>query len=169
MLFRVVRGSKKNLPDGQVAVLGTLGVTLPPGDARLSFQCFTLERQSVIIPVYLYDLELTKSSRAEAGSLWTPFDDPTNPLHALEQYRHFLPEVLRVPGRTGIRVHALNEAEQSDGCIGVGKTHTDSTIAQARDALTTVCTLMVEARARMEGCQIDVVERYLSVPTWALP
>lgn len=37
------------------------------------------------------------------------------------RFGRVLPEVLNVPGFIGIRFHRLNTAQQSEGCIGVGK------------------------------------------------
>jgi hypothetical protein len=37
------------------------------------------------------------------------------------RFGRVLPEVLNVPGFTGIRMHRLNTASQSEGCIGIGK------------------------------------------------
>jgi hypothetical protein len=85
---------------------------------------FTLERLGVEIPPGLYRIVLSVSQRSLRGELWSPRPD------------HRLPEVLGVPGRTGIRVHALNDAGQSDGCIGIGKVHSAEQIGLSRAALT---------------------------------
>lgn len=37
------------------------------------------------------------------------------------RFKIWTPEILNVPFYTGIRIHSLNTAEQSDGCIGVGE------------------------------------------------
>lgn len=88
------------------------------------FAYFTLERQAVAIPIGRYPVRLTHSQRAELGTLWTP--DP----------EHRLPLIEDVPGRSGIRFHALNLASQSDGCIGVGYEHAIDTMSHSRQALT---------------------------------
>lgn len=37
------------------------------------------------------------------------------------RFKRLLPEILGVPFFTGVRIHALNTAEESEGCIGVGE------------------------------------------------
>lgn len=98
-----------------------------PGEFYIDgrFAYYTLERQGVEIPPGRYRVRLTVSGRAERGTLWTP--DP--------EFR--LPLIENVTGRSGIRVHSLNEAWQSDGCIGIGMHQMGVTIRQSRTALTT--------------------------------
>lgn len=51
------------------------------------------------------------------------------------RFQRVLPLVLDVPGFTGIRVHGLNRAEESHGCVGVGKVRTSTGIAQCKDTV----------------------------------
>ena len=37
------------------------------------------------------------------------------------RFKKILPEILNVPNFSGIRIHSLNKAEESEGCIGVGE------------------------------------------------
>lgn len=98
-----------------------------PGELYIDgrFAYFTLERVQVAIVPGRYRVLLTVSQRAIDGQLWTP--DP----------QHRLPLIADVPGRSGIRVHALNEASESDGCIGIGMHQMGATIRQSRAALST--------------------------------
>jgi hypothetical protein len=78
------------------------------------YECLTLEpsdkrAEHPAIPVGLYPVILTTSERARKGSLWTPRKD------------FALPLVQNVPGREGIRFHAGNTPEETDGCVLVGK------------------------------------------------
>jgi hypothetical protein len=84
---------------------------------------FTLERLGVEIPPGLYRIVNSVSQRSLRGELWSPRSD------------HRLPEILGVPGRTGIRIHAMNDPGESDGCIGIGKVHAKETIGLSRAAL----------------------------------
>jgi hypothetical protein len=100
------------------AILGTLTTEGPEKYA-------SLERVGVAIPEGRHPLHLTVSARAREGLLWAPRPDCK------------LPEIT-VAGRTGIRIHALNEAQQSEGCIGAGFTHTETTIGQSRPAVSAI-------------------------------
>lgn len=99
------------------AILGDLFV-----DGRFAY--VTLERQGVEIPAARYRVSLTVSQRATDGQLWSPDPD------------HRLPLVMNVPGRSGIRVHAANEARELQGCIAIGLQQMGVTIRQSRAAVT---------------------------------
>lgn len=60
------------------------------------------------IPAGVYDVQLTFSDRAAQGYLWTPLPD------------YKLPQVMNVPGFEGIRIHAGNTDNDTEGCILVG-------------------------------------------------
>lgn len=75
------------------------------------------------IPVGRYRLELTRSPRAAAGGLWTPWPEAQLPL------------VVGVPGFEGVRIHAGNTANDTEGCILVGLGHTTDALTQSRPAL----------------------------------
>jgi len=105
------------------------------------FQCYTLEDSvredpnpatpenegkvygDTAIPPGRYQIALTFSARAKAGTLWTPRAD------------FKLPELLEVPGFTGIRIHAGNNAKNTLGCIMLGQHRTTDEITQSRAAL----------------------------------
>ncbi len=60
------------------------------------------------IPKGTYVVKLTYSSKF-ASRAWG------------YKYRGLVPQIMDVPGFEGIRIHPLNRAEDSLGCIGVGK------------------------------------------------
>jgi uncharacterized protein DUF5675 len=76
------------------------------------FECFSLERPGVEIPAGRYRVTITPS----------------------ERFGRMLP-LLDVPDRRGIRIHPLNWAQQSEGCIGVGQEHTVTSLEHSRLAL----------------------------------
>ena len=78
--------------DGK-AVRGTL--TFPLLDREDTFTVPTLENADYLIPDGTYKVERT----------WSP------------KFRKFLPELLEVPERTGIRIHRGTLPEHSLGCI----------------------------------------------------
>lgn len=96
-----------------------------PGDLSIDgvWTYYTLERAAVAIAPGRYPVQLTVSERATIGQLWSPDAD------------HRLPLIEHVAGRSGLRVHALNEAAESDGCVGLGLRRMGTTIRQSRDAV----------------------------------
>lgn len=48
------------------------------------------------------------------------------------KFKRELIEVVDVPGFTGIRIHALNTAEQSEGCIGPGLNTEKGRVTESR-------------------------------------
>lgn len=108
----------RTVPNGQVV----LGIFDFDGGAPLA----SLERLAVMIPEGRYRLELTDSPEAHAGHLWCPYPDMR------------LPEVLNVPGRSGIRVHAGNHIADTKGCILVAADHSATELDASRPALTRI-------------------------------
>lgn len=46
-----------------------------------------------------------------------------------------MPELLNVPGYSGVRIHPLNTAKETDGCIGVGDENpSDGFMGESRNA-----------------------------------
>jgi hypothetical protein len=86
---------------------------------------YTLENQDKRIPTGTYKVVLTPSGRAQAGKLWTPWGG------------FQLPELLNVPGRTAIRLHAANEEHELEGCIAPGMDYmrADRMLKHSRAAL----------------------------------
>lgn len=63
------------------------------------------------------------------------------------RFKKILPEVKDVPNFTGIRIHPLNRAEESEGCIGVGEWNgTDSNwISNSKKAFDRLMPLLQQA------------------------
>lgn len=81
------------------------------------FECFTLERPEagdgpLSIPVGRYKVVITPSFR----------------------FKRMLPVVVGVPGRTGIRFHPGNEADDSSGCVLLGTSQAANRIGNSRAA-----------------------------------
>ena len=79
-------------PQGK-AVRGTM--TFEVDLWHQAFKSSTLENADYLIPAGTYDLEST----------WSP------------RFKKFMPEVMNVPDRTGIRIHCGTKPEHSTGCI----------------------------------------------------
>lgn len=112
-----------------------------------AWACFTLERAGVEIYPGHYRVTITPSGRVAAGTLWSPREDDGLPL-------------IGVPGRSGIRVHALNRAGQTEGCLGVGNARAGEhgeQIVESRMALVALMDRLAEAMSIGE-VWIDVVD-----------
>ena len=51
------------------------------------------------------------------------------------RFNKVLPLLLDVPGFTGVRIHAGNRAENTDGCLLVGEEAQETTISRSKEAL----------------------------------
>lgn len=87
------------------------------------FFCYGMENQKKLFQPGIYKVALTPSGRAARGTLWTPWPDAV------------LPELLNVPGRTAIRIHAANEERQLEGCIAFGLDRAAGKLLQSRAAM----------------------------------
>lgn len=95
------------------------------------FQCWTLEdriREQVGVPVA--DWKIPHVTAIPAGTYLVC-------LTPSKRFGRVLPEVLAVPGYTGVRIHAGNTVADTDGCILVGRTRdvATNTIGGSRVAL----------------------------------
>lgn len=108
-----------------------LGVLETHGGAT----CYTLERTAVAIPPGRYQVTLTVSERAKRGELWAPGSD------------FKLPLLSGVEGRTGIRMHAGNTVQDSDGCILLGSDVQGQTLGHSRPAVIRIVGLLAQAEA----------------------
>lgn len=72
------------------------------------------------------------------------------------RFHVMLPELLHVPGRFGIRIHPLNTAEESLGCIGLGLSRTHDSVLSSRLALAALQPKIAGALAHGEKVSIEV-------------
>ena len=108
--------------------------------------CVTLERVDKAIPAGRYQIVLTPSGRAEAGSLWSPRAD------------HKLPLLCEVPGRSAIRLHAANAPAELEGCIAAGMVRDGAEIHSSRVAVILVMSKIDAALALDEQVWVDVCD-----------
>lgn len=132
--WTITRGT----PNGQ-AVIGVL----KPGDG---LPCYTLERLAVLYPEGRYPLKLTFSPEVEKGHLWAPYDDKR------------LPEVLAVPDRSGIRLHALNHIMETKGCTGVGAEHDATELFHSQPALRRLVNELRQYERDGDDCWLTVTK-----------
>lgn len=88
------------------------------------------------IPKGKYEVELTYSPR----------------------FKKILPEILNVPNFSGIRIHSLNKAEESEGCIGVGEWNGKDTnwISNSRKTFDKLFKLLETANKNKEKITITI-------------
>lgn len=74
------------------------------------------------------------------------------------RFKKILPEILNVPNFSGIRIHSLNKAEESEGCIGVGEWNGKDTnwISNSRKAFNKLFAILQEAGDRGEKITITI-------------
>lgn len=110
------------------------------------YQCDTLEDRvrpdgekvygKTAIPAGTYEVKLTHSPR----------------------FKKILPEILNVPNFTGIRIHSLNRAEESEGCIGVGEWDgkSENWISNSRVTFNNLMSLLRKAEDNKEKITITI-------------
>lgn len=135
----------RGLPDGD-AILGTL-------ETHGGATCYTLERTAVAIPEGRFQVTLTVSQRARRGDLWAPGSDCVLPL------------LHDVPGRTAIRLHAGNAADESDGCILLGSEVQGLSLAHSRPALIRIVNLLHDAD--WDGDVVFLTVTGVKQPNWS--
>jgi hypothetical protein len=105
-------------------------------------ECFTLEDQvrdvkipgETAIPAGRYRVVLTKSPR----------------------FKKVLPELLEVPGYTGVRIHAGNTAEDTEGCILVGQRQGKSAVFESQAAMLELMAALTGVTENGEQVWIEV-------------
>jgi hypothetical protein len=135
----------RGLPDGD-AILGTL-------ETHGGATCYTLERAAVAIPEGRFQVTLTVSQRARGGALWAPGSD------------FKLPLLTGVPGRSSIRMHAGNAAQESDGCLLLGAEVQGLTLLHSRPALIRIVNLLHDADR--DGDVVFLTVTGVKQPNWS--
>ena len=88
-----------------------------------------------------------------------------------QRFKRDLPLLHDVPNYTSVRIHALNKAEETDGCIGVGEAIGDvdgdgpDDILQSRVSEADVIRRIQAALDAGEECFIRIEDRFAVDPT----
>lgn len=124
MKLRVIREPSLN-----GATLGSLYV-----DGK--WECWTLEDVIREAPIGLYtDMAAWVASWKVPGETAIPEGLYDVTLSMSNRFKIVLPEVLRVAGFTGIRMHAGNKSKDTEGCLLVGQGRGDALVTSSQLAL----------------------------------
>lgn len=115
----------------------TLGVLFRDG----VFECFCIE--DAVREISGQPVESWKV----AGETAIPFGRYQVVISHSPRFGRRLPELLNVPGFTGIRIHPGNTAKDSEGCILPGRTRGSMSVGESRRAFET----LYEAMRRDSG------------------
>lgn len=139
MYIQLVRESyTKEATEGKLFVNGT-------------FECHTLEDQ---------DRNLEDDGEKVYGKTAIPKGSYSIKITHSNRFQEVLPLLLDVPQFTGIRIHAGNSSEDTDGCILVGTVNTkdnDDWIGSSRKAMSNLQPKIQEALDRDEEVTIEIV------------
>jgi hypothetical protein len=113
----------------------TLGVVFIDG----RFTCFSLEDEIRPVGVKVDGETCIPPGRYRVGLTWSP------------KFGKVLPEVLDVPGFTGVRIHAGNSAMDTRGCVLLGIQRAGVRILESQKAMALVQAWIAEAEQRAEG------------------
>lgn len=109
-----------------------------------TFECFTLE-----------DIERPVKS---AGITAIPRGNYEVVITYSERFKKLLPLLLNVPNFEGVRIHTGNTSVNTEGCILVGKTKTENSVLQSRDAFN-VLFPKLQAAAGKEKIFLEITGR----------
>lgn len=73
------------------------------------------------------------------------------------RFQKILPELISVPGFTGVRIHGGNRPENTEGCILVGMSRDLDIIHTCPPALKAIMDLISEAATRKEQTWLEVI------------
>lgn len=122
------------------------GVTLGEITIDGSHQCFTLED------------EVRAAGVKIAGQTAIPFGRYEIIVDRSERFQEFLPRLLDVPLFTGIRIHAGNDAGDTEGCILVGEEIQGHRLVRSRLALDPLFMKLSHAQLAHERNYITVTQ-----------
>ena len=94
---------------------GTEGVMLINGEKF----CYTIEDENRFLEQYLPDVDMLLKHKI-AGRTCIPAGRYEIKMTWSPRFNKMMPEIMDVPGYTGVRLHPANRAEELEGCIAPG-------------------------------------------------
>lgn len=101
-------------------------------------------------------LEITGIERKVYGRTAIPRGTFAVEVSFSNRFQKLLPAVLDVPGFAGIRIHGGNRAEDSLGCVLLGKLRTATGIAQCADTVRRLIAMIQACKDRNEAVWLEV-------------
>ncbi len=122
------------------------------------FECFTLEDVIREVP----RLEVVKWKIP--GETAIPSGIYPVTINLSTRFHRLMPQLLDVPGFVGVRIHCGNCADDTEGCILVGRRRGSATILESRVAFNTLFPKLEAAINRREEVKIRVSNPPLPLP-----
>lgn len=94
-----------------------------------------------------YTLELSCRKANKIGKLAIPAGTYEIQMTPSPKFECDMPELLAVPGRTGIRIHPANKPEELEGCIATGLKHDTDAVWDSRKAFNLVLDVLAKKLA----------------------
>jgi hypothetical protein len=73
------------------------------------------------------------------------------------RFKKVLPELLEVPGFSGVRIHAGNDKDDTEGCLLVGQERGSETVTRSRDAMVELMAALTGVVEQGESVWIEIV------------
>jgi hypothetical protein len=111
------------------------------------FECFTLEDK---------DRKLEKGGEKVYGQTAIPRGTYEVIVNFSQRFKRDLPLLLNVAGFSGVRIHAGNTSEDTEGCILVGSSRGDQRVNNSRVAFNKLFDQLDEAYAANEAISLEI-------------
>ena len=111
------------------------------------FECFTLEDK---------DRKLEAGGEKIYGQTAIPRGSYKIIINFSQRFKRDLPLLLNVAGFSGVRIHAGNTSEDTEGCILVGSSRGDQRVNNSRVAFNKLFDQLDEAYAANEAISLEI-------------
>lgn len=111
------------------------------------FECFTLEDK---------DRKLESGGEKIYGQTAIPRGTYEVIINFSQRFKRDLPLLLNVAGFSGVRIHAGNTSEDTEGCILVGSSRGDQRVNNSRVAFNKLFDQLDEAYAANEAISLEI-------------
>lgn len=104
------------------------------------------------------DMEINKITSVKVyGKTAIPTGTYSVILSQSNRFKRILPEILNVPGWSGVRIHSGNKAEDTLGCILVGTRLNEQYIVNSRETEKKLLSLLQIALSKKDAITLEIV------------